>query len=99
MLNGAGGLEVGNNVRIAAHTVIIAANHIYESRDTPIRNQGARKEGIKIHNDVWIGSNVTILDGVTIGEGSIIAAGAVVTESVPEYSIVGGVPAERIGSR
>ena len=99
MLNGAGGLSIGDDVRIAAHTVIVAANHIYDSREVAIRNQGATKEGIKIEDDVWIGSNVTVLDGVTIGKGSVIAAGAVVTESVPEYSVVGGVPAKRISNR
>jgi acetyltransferase-like isoleucine patch superfamily enzyme len=49
---------------------------------------------IVIENDVWIGARVTILDGVKIGNGSIIASGSVVTKDVPDYAIVGGVPAK-----
>ena len=49
-----------------------------------------------IEKDVWIGSNVTILEGVRVGRGATIAAGAVVNKDVPPYSIVGGVPAKVI---
>lgn len=56
-------------------------------------------ETISIGNDVWIGTNVIILDGVKIGNGAIIAAGAVVTKDVEPYVIVGGVPAREIKKR
>lgn len=39
-----------------------------------------------------IGIGAVILDGVEIGPGSIIGAGAIVTKSVPERSLVVGVP-------
>ena len=52
-----------------------------------------------IGNDVWIGTNVIIMDSVTVGDGAIIAAGAVVTKDVPPYAIVGGVPAKLIRYR
>jgi len=51
-------------------------------------------EKITIGNDVWVGARATILDGVDIADGAIIAAGAVVTQDVPPYAIVGGVPAK-----
>jgi acetyltransferase-like isoleucine patch superfamily enzyme len=53
----------------------------------------------KIGNDVWIGRGATILSGVEVGHGSIIGAGAVVTKNVPNYAIVGGVPAKIIRYR
>lgn len=57
------------------------------------------KIAVKIGNDVWIGSHVKILEGVEIGDGAVLAAGAVVTNSVPPYAIVGGVPAKIIKYR
>lgn len=58
-----------------------------------------KKISFKIGNDVWIGHNVCIQEGVTIGNGAIIAMGAVVIKDVPDYAIVGGVPAKIIGWR
>ncbi|AFY95598.1 CatB-related O-acetyltransferase [Chamaesiphon minutus] len=57
-----------------------------------------RKE-IIIGNDVWIGSRVFIRDGVKIGNGAIVGAGSVVVKDVPDYAIVGGVPAKAIRYR
>jgi maltose O-acetyltransferase len=54
---------------------------------------------LTIGNDVWIGRRVMAMPGVRIGDGAIIAAGAVVTKDVPDYAIVGGVPAKVIRFR
>ncbi len=51
---------------------------------------------IIIKDNAWIGMNSIILKGVTIGEGSIVAAGSVVTHDVPDWTIVGGNPAQII---
>jgi acetyltransferase-like isoleucine patch superfamily enzyme len=96
---GHGGLTTGNYVRIAAHTVIIPANHVYDDVDVPISRQGLRKEGIRIGDDVWVGSGCRILDGVTIGNGAVLAAGAVVHRDVEPYTVVGGVPARLLKRR
>ena len=52
-----------------------------------------------IGNDVWIGARVFVRDGVKIGHGALIAAGAVVTKDVPDYAMMGGVPAKLIRYR
>ncbi|MFI5205556.1 MAG: DapH/DapD/GlmU-related protein, partial [Candidatus Paceibacterales bacterium] len=48
---------------------------------------------------VFIGPRAIILPGVKIGKGAVVAAGAVVTTSVKDFEIVGGVPAKVIGER
>ena len=98
-LYGHGGLTIGNDVLIAGHVTIIPAQHRFRSIDLPIREQGEDAAGIRISDDVWIGTGARILDGITIGQGVVIAAGAVVTSSLPDYSIAAGVPARVIKSR
>ncbi|MFB6123670.1 MAG: DapH/DapD/GlmU-related protein [Haloferacaceae archaeon] len=54
---------------------------------------------VEIGHDVWIGHGAIVLPGVEVGNGAVVAAGAVVTEDVPPYTVVGGVPAEPIRRR
>ncbi|MEF3305566.1 2,3,4,5-tetrahydropyridine-2,6-dicarboxylate N-acetyltransferase [Paenibacillus sp. GYB003] len=51
---------------------------------------------VVIEDDVLVGANAVILEGVRIGRGSVVAAGAVVTQDVPEYTVVAGTPAREI---
>jgi virginiamycin A acetyltransferase len=61
-----------------------------------ITNTWDNKGDIVIGNDVWISYEATIMQGVHIGDGAIIGAKAVVTNDIPPYTIVGGVPAKPI---
>lgn len=99
ILYGAGGLTIGNEVLIAAHTVVIPSNHRFDRLDVPIYDQGTTQKGVNIGSDVWLGTCVVVLDGVTIGEGAVVAAGAVVTRDVAPQAIVGGVPARLLRMR
>ena len=96
---GHGGVRIGNDVRIATHTVIIPANHNVETNDQPLHQSGVTARGIEIEDHVWIGAGSRILDGVRIGRHAVVAAGSVVTRSVAEGSTVGGVPARLIKQR
>lgn len=99
LLYGVGGLEIGNDVRMAAHTVVAPMNHVFSDPNVPIRLQGETAKGIHIGNDVWIGSGVTITDGVTIGDGCVVGAGSVVTKDLRRLSVAVGIPARVIRSR
>ena len=49
-----------------------------------------------VGNNVFIGIKSTILPGVTIGSNVIVGAGSIVTKSVPDNSVVAGIPAKVI---
>jgi len=99
VLYGHGGLEIGTDCLIASHVVCVPENHNFSQLGVPMREQGGTRRGINIGDDVWLASQVVILDGVSIGHGAIIGAGAVVTHDIPAYSIAHGVPARIVGSR
>ncbi len=100
VINGEGGVNIGDDVMISAFVSIFAANHHHERVDIPMSAQGMySKGGVQIGDDVWIGTHAVILDGVKIGKGCVIAAGAVITKDVEPYSIMAGVPAKEIGRR
>lgn len=94
-----GHITIENNTIIGPRVILHTGNHIYKDRKVPVWKQGYKFKPIIIKEDVWIGSNVTVLQGVTINKGAIIAAGSVVTKNVDEFTIVGGVPAKIIGKR
>lgn len=89
-----GKIKIGNYVHTGANVMIIAFNHAFDTREIPTIKQDYYDADVIIGDDVWIGGGAIILAGVTIGKGAIIAGGAVVNKDVPEYAIVGGVPAK-----
>lgn len=93
-------LVMGEYVLMGPDVVIYSSMHAYEDLDTPIMMQGSKKiEPVTIGNDVWIGLRVVIMPGVKIGDHVIIGSGAVVTHDIPDYAVVGGVPARVIRFR
>ena len=55
-----------------------------------------KSSDIIINEDVWLGTNVTVLAGVTIGRGCVVGAGSIVTKSLPPYAVAVGMPARII---
>jgi acetyltransferase-like isoleucine patch superfamily enzyme len=96
---GHGGVRIGNGVRVAAHAVIIPANHNPPSEGVPLYLSGTTSVGIVIEDDVWLGAGSCILDGAHISRNAIVGAGSVVTKSVPENVTVAGIPARIIRGR
>lgn len=95
---GAGGIQIGDNTRIANNCSIYAFNHGTQANQL-IREQPVSSKGITIGRDVWIGAQVGIVDGVTIGDGAVVAMHSVVTRNVEPYTIVAGNPATFIKVR
>lgn len=91
ILSASGGIEFEDGVMIAPGVRIATINHDMNERHS-IYTYGK----VIIKKNAWIGMNVTICPGVTIGEYAVVGAGAVVTKDVPDYAIVGGVPARVI---
>lgn len=99
ILDGRGEITIGDYVMIGPHVYITSSSHDYKNISTPMSLLGHSMKPVVIKNDVWIGANVTILGGVTIGNGVVIGSGAVVAKDVPDYYIIGGIPAKKIGFR
>ena len=94
------GTIIGDDVMMGPEVIVYTNSHNFSRTDIPMINQGyTEHEPVKIGNDVWIGSRVAIMPGVTIGNGVVIGTGAVVTKDVPDYAVVGGVPAKIIRMR
>jgi len=102
-------LEIGNYCSIAVGvTFILGGNHsiegllTYPSKVKIFKFSGGEaitRGAIIVEDDVWIGTNATILSGVTVGKGSVIGAGAVISKNIEPYSIVVGNPGVMVRKR
>jgi len=93
-------VHIGSNVSIAPNVTFVclsSANNGKEINEYDYIVNSLTKSGdIVVEDEVWLGSNVTILPGVTIGRCAVVGAGSVVLNDVMPYSIYAGVPAKRI---
>lgn len=89
-----GGVTIGDDCLIGHNVVIATLNHDL----APSRRADMHPASVTIGRNVWIGSNVTVLPGVTIGDNAVVAAASVVTNDVPENTIVVGSPARVVRS-
>lgn len=98
-LDGGGkGLVIGEGTRIATGAALYAFDHGLDPGRF-VREQPVVSRGIVLGKDVWIGALAGVTDGVRIGDHAVVGMGAVVTRDVPEWAIVGGVPARLMGDR
>lgn len=84
-------IDIGDNVYVGTHCVFVTANH--EMGPPEQRAGKVSAKPLRIGKGAWIGTRVTVLPGVTIGAGAVVASGSLVRESVPDNTLVAGVPA------
>ncbi|WP_433783368.1 acyltransferase [Actinomycetospora sp. CA-101289] len=94
ILDARGGLHIGADVNISSRVQIWTAQHAWSSP-----NFDYEEAGVVIGQKAWLSAGCIVLPGVCVGQGAVIAAGAVVTKDVPDYWLVGGIPARKIGER
>lgn len=91
-------IKFHNNVTVASGVTFINHDIMNNVLDNLGNEHYAYNSGcIEVMDNVFIGSNATILQNVKIGPNAIVAAGSVVTKDVEENTIVAGVPAKPIG--
>lgn len=90
-------IHLERDVNVAQQVLIMDHNHAYENIEVPIIEQGITKGGtIRIGEGSWIGHGAAIVCSrgeLTIGRHCVVAANSVVTRSIPDYSVVFGMPA------
>jgi len=109
-VNVGGGAKIGNGCKVQNNVSIYdrveledevfcgpscVFTNVYNPRAFVSRKHEYRKTLVR--RGATIGANATIVCGISIGRYAFIAAGAVVREDVPDFALMAGVPAKRIG--
>ncbi len=96
-------VEIGDDVLIGPNGMIVTPVHPFRWQQRNIRRKPdgtlfdyEYAQPIKIGNNCWLASNVTVIGGVTIGDGCVIGAGSVVTRDIPPNSLAVGNPCKVI---
>lgn len=97
-INAGADVAIGDDCIIAGYVNINASEHMLKKGEL-IRNQDYAHQPIRIGNDVWLGTHVSVNKGVTIGDAAVIGSNAVVTRDIPENAIAVGIPAKVIKYR
>lgn len=100
-------VKIGSYCSIADDvTFLLGGGHCLHSLSTyPFQHflfnkeESLDKGDIIISDDVWIGTQVTIMSGVRVGRGAVIGAKALVNKDIPDYAIAVGIPAKVIKYR
>lgn len=81
-------ITIGNNCLFGENVHIYDHNHKYKDSTQRVADQGFAIGGVTIGDNVWVGSNVTILKDVAIGNNCVIGAGCTVYKNIPDNHIL-----------
>jgi acetyltransferase-like isoleucine patch superfamily enzyme len=81
---------LGNNVGLSPNVSIYTHSHWCDV----LKGYKSSFGKVTIGDDAYITGNVMIVPGITIGKGAVVLANSTVIKSVPDYTIVCGVPAK-----
>ncbi|MBE0649556.1 MAG: acyltransferase [Bacteroidales bacterium] len=105
LVDGTGGLTIGEGTQISSHTVIYS----HSSQDAirilgkdfikieAVKRPGYKLKPVKIGAYTFVGTSCVILPGASIGKGCLIGAGSLVRGNIPDYAIASGNPLKIIG--
>ena len=77
--------------QLLVEVTMITSSHNFQQNDKLIIDQGVMCKLILFGDNVWIGSNATIVQSVTNGENSVIGTNALVNKNIPSNVIAAGV--------
>jgi carbonic anhydrase/acetyltransferase-like protein (isoleucine patch superfamily) len=90
-----GEVVIGEEAMLADRVYVSDTNHVYEDVTVPIKRQGLRDgRRVEIGRGAWIGIGAVIVGNVRVGDGAVVGANAVVTQDVPDFTVVAGNPAQ-----
>ena len=106
----ANGVQIGNNVKIqnnvSLYEGVTCEDDVFLGPSMVLTNVINPRSAVNRKNEYMptlirkgasVGANATIICGCTVGQYAFIAAGAVITKDVPDYALMAGVPAKRMG--
>ncbi len=96
MLDDRADINIGSFVMVAAGVTIETHTHPFDDFSVPIAYGGRSGLPVSVGSNSVVGYNTVLMAGVQIGYRCIIGANSVVTKDVPDYTVVGGVPAKPI---
>lgn len=96
MLDDRAEIDIGSFVMVSAGVTIETHTHPFDDFSVPIAQGGRDGRPVKIGSNTVLGYNAVVMAGTTIGYRCIVGANSVVTKDVPDYTVVGGVPAKPI---
>ncbi len=86
-------IRIEDDVAIGPNVYITDHNHCYLDVNVPIGGQWPSPGSVRIGAGSWLGTGVVVLAGADIGRNVTVAAGSVVRGTIPDFTVVAGVPA------